>query len=216
MKKINVIFLVSLILLFGVINANAITTSASGSLFGDTYSYEFSIIATSDPLIYSATFENTSSSSLADALIDKLAFNMDAGLINDFSITNVNPVWDFYAGSGGIQFDYVGERTTPDTRLGPGDVLSFDFLFDSEFTFPTDPFALWTGIGGSAGTGIGGGDDFGQVAVSFQQLGSRGEGSDLLASNWTAQPVPEPGTIVLMGIGLVGLAGAGRKRLLKK
>ena len=216
MKKINVIFLVSLILLLGAINANAITTSASGSLFGDTYSYEFSIIATSDPLIYSATLENTSSSSLADALIDLLAFNMEAEVITDFSITDVDPVWNFYAGSGGIQFDYVGVRTAPETRLEPGDVLSFNFSFVNGFSFPTDPFALWTGTDGSAGTGIGGGEDFGQVAVSFQQLGSGGGQSDLLASNWTSQPVPEPGTIVLMGLGLVGLAGVGRKKLFKK
>ena len=44
-----------------------------------------------------------------------------------------------------------------------------------------------------------------------------GEGYQL--SNVTvfgAAPVPEPGTIVLMGLGLVGLAGMGRKRLFKK
>lgn len=32
----------------------------------------------------------------------------------------------------------------------------------------------------------------------------------------SAAPVPEPGTIVLMGLGLVGLAGMGRKKLFKK
>ena len=42
------------------------------------------------------------------------------------------------------------------------------------------------------------------------------EGYDIDASlTITAgvQPVPEPGTLILMGIGLAGIAGVGRKRL---
>jgi hypothetical protein len=221
MNKIKVMLLLFLLLLFSVISANAITitTSASGNLFGDLYSYEFSITdETGDPLTYSATLENTSTSSTSGALIDLLAFDMDAVLSTDFTIQNISPDWNFNAGSGGIDFDYYGAVDTPFARLAPGDSLTFDFVFTSSSVFPADPFALWTGTDGSLGTGIGGGEDFGQVAVSFQQLGSGGGQSDLLASNWGSAPapVPEPGTIVLMGLGILGLAGMGRKKLFKK
>ncbi|WP_305908852.1 PEP-CTERM sorting domain-containing protein [Methylomarinum sp. Ch1-1] len=191
-------------------------TNISGS-----YGFEFIIEQDSNDLtIFYASLTNTSDPTAdPEALIDEFGMNIDATLGLDFTVYDFAPSsWSLYVPTGGgIQFDYVGSDTTtgsPD-RLGAEDVLTFTFDFVS-----IDSFTVWTGTDTSTGGGLGGGEDSGQLAVSFQQLGQNGQGSDLLAANWSEFPgnpedpptIPEPASLWLMGLGLLGFYGASRKK----
>jgi hypothetical protein len=219
-KSLLWIILASFALAFMAGNANAIFIQVGT---GGPYSFSFTIENTGNPLVYLANLTNTSpGTTQPPPLIDLLAFNMNATLGEDFTVpsNSINPAWRFGEGSRGVQFDYVISRVSPMDRLEPNEDLTFDFVFTGEDVFPDPqrPFDIWLNVDPSLGTGIGGGDDLGQVAVSFQQLGPGGGGSDLVAADWQQEnPIPEPGTVLLMGIGLLGIFGLrGGRKLFKK
>jgi hypothetical protein len=215
--SIKTLFVSGLLLFSNTTFAIPITTSASATDDnGGTYSYLFEIDQDgADSTIFNATLTNTSDA--PGNMIDLLAFNMldpDPTLGLDFFIIDVSPTWSFSQvdTNSGIQFDYTGKRTDPGTRLDAGESLTFSIDFVDSFIFPSNPYDVWTLSEGACGSGIGGGEDCGQVAVSFQEVAIP-EGSDLLASNWgPGTSVPEPGTLVLLGAGLIGLGFQSRRR----
>ncbi|MGD1806523.1 PEP-CTERM sorting domain-containing protein [Dapis sp. BLCC M126] len=193
------------------------TTGTATSICDVNTDYGYSIELdqdAADSSIFYWTLTNTSTQTNPEALIDQFWFNTNPDLVlgTDFTISNINPNdWVVTQSTGGARFDYTGDTTGQAVgRLGNGDTLTFTIdIEDGLGTTAEDFSSIFSTARQEAGKGIGGGNDEGQVAVSFQQLGAGGGGSDLLASNWqtfTAPPpprrVPEPTS--LFALGLIG------------
>jgi hypothetical protein len=198
--------------------------------FQDDYGFNFKIDGTGSTTnsIYVATLLNTSPSG-SGAVIDSFFFNLNPDLLlgTDFSITGVNPTtWEVRLAGGGVQFDYEGDTGTPPSpsdRIGAEDDLTFNIVLLKDLTLPfgyTSLLDYFLNAETSSGAGAGGGDDSGEVAVSFQTLGTNGNDSDLLVAFWKTEngggggggDLPEPGVLFLMGAGLLGLGMARRRK----
>lgn len=193
--------------------AKAETVSVVGSANGSLATAAMTCAFNAQTNTFTFTLTNTSP---FDARITGVGFDLVAG---DFSGNNSS-------GLNGFSGANVGNFTFRDVALGNvpqfgNAVLDFGFTTGNAGNFsggsPNDGIAPGGSVNFTVSGNIFSGMTEAQICnavyVRFQRVGANGQGSDVARVTSTPTPTPEPVTMLLLGSGLVGVAGFLRRKV---
>jgi hypothetical protein len=144
---------------------------------------------------------------------------INTGTYYNISLTPITADSGNYLHAAWLMDQYVSEDSTLNQQVGL-QLAVWEAIYDTNFTYNPqgDVGSYYTSYYNSYQTAISTGVDMWsslgyQYATTLSYKNSWIKNQDLLVQ---MDPVPEPGTMLLLGMGIAGLGAAGRKRFRKK
>jgi hypothetical protein len=184
--------------------------TVAGGFFEANYTVNLGHVSVSSPVLYSGSdspgYLNTQN---PFPLYPWVTVPTVEILTFEFTLESKFSQLDLYYGRFGSEFDYI--------HFDGVDIFKADGT--AEVQWDLFEIAIMGDIGAGAHTlsiAYGGGDSDNGHFIDFIRLENGLLAENFLSDDGGPAPVPEPATMLLLGTGLVGLAGAKRRKLLKK